>query len=373
MSRPIILVVDDTPENIDILKGALASEYMIRPATSGEVALRAVLVEPLPDLILLDVMMPGMDGHAVCRRLKSDPKTREIPIIFVTARSGEADELEGLRLGAVDYITKPFRIPIVQARIRTHLALRAAQVRLDEYNRRLLRERGMIESILLKMRCAERLDERYIRYLLSPVEETAGDLLLSDITPGGRQLVLLGDFTGHGLPSAVGGPLVTYILHELAAREFSGAEIFGRINGELVSRLPTGLFFAAMLIEVNPERDKALLWNAGMPEGLWFRGGELRGRFPSRLPPMGILDHTPAEEDRISLDLEPGDRLFAYSDGIVEAMDGGGNMFGSERLEAFLGRVMVGDTPLEDLLALLRAHVGASAHTDDLSLVEVRI
>ncbi|MBF0124388.1 MAG: response regulator [Magnetococcales bacterium] len=121
--RPIILVVDDTPENIDVLRGALSAEYTIRPAPNGHVAMRAAAILPQPDLILLDIMMPGIDGYEVCRRLKADPATQKIPVIFVTAMSRDVDELLGLNLGAVDYITKPFSIPIVHARVRTHLLL----------------------------------------------------------------------------------------------------------------------------------------------------------------------------------------------------------------------------------------------------------
>lgn len=91
--KPIILVVDDTPENIDVLKGALTPQYMVRPAPNGEIALKAANVQPPPDLALLDIMMPGMDGYEVCRRLKANPATRDIPIIFVTAKSQENDEL----------------------------------------------------------------------------------------------------------------------------------------------------------------------------------------------------------------------------------------------------------------------------------------
>ncbi|MBF0179186.1 MAG: response regulator [Magnetococcales bacterium] len=136
-ARPSILIVDDAPENLDVLKAALMEEYMVRPAINGQVALRLAGLDPQPDLILLDVMMPGMDGFEVCRRLKANEITREIPVIFVTARGEVQDELEGLRLGAVDYLTKPVSPHILHARVRTHLALRGARQELEENNRRL--------------------------------------------------------------------------------------------------------------------------------------------------------------------------------------------------------------------------------------------
>ncbi len=121
-----ILVVDDTPANLSLMTGLLRDEYKVKAAIDGEKALRIAQSAPQPDLILLDIMMPGMDGYEVCRRLKADPATRNIPLIFLTAKSGVEDEKMGLDLGAVDYITKPISPPIVMARVRNHLMLKAS-------------------------------------------------------------------------------------------------------------------------------------------------------------------------------------------------------------------------------------------------------
>jgi len=119
----IVLVVDDTPANIDVLYGMLSPKYTVKAATSGEKALRIAATEPQPDIILLDIMMPEMDGYEVCRKLKKDPRTAQIPIIFITAKTATADEQHGFELGAVDYITKPFNPTIVVTRVRTQMAL----------------------------------------------------------------------------------------------------------------------------------------------------------------------------------------------------------------------------------------------------------
>lgn len=132
--RKTILVVDDAPENITILKKVLGGEYSVRPAVNGKAALKAAIVDPLPDVILLDVMMPEMDGYEVCRQLKSESRTKNIPIIFVTGKAEDDDELLGFDLGAVDYIAKPIRPAIVLARVKTHLALHAAHAQLLQLN-----------------------------------------------------------------------------------------------------------------------------------------------------------------------------------------------------------------------------------------------
>jgi len=123
LPKQCVLVVDDSPENIDLLSEILREDYRVRVATSGEKALKIVYSDEPPDLILLDIMMPGVSGLEICRRLKANPDRRRIPIIFVTAMSSTEDERRGLEIGAVDYITKPISPPIVMARVRTHLAL----------------------------------------------------------------------------------------------------------------------------------------------------------------------------------------------------------------------------------------------------------
>lgn len=122
-SRQTILAVDDAPENLSVLRGILASDYKLKVALNGEKAIQIAFSDPMPDLILLDIMMPDMDGYEVCRRLKADPRTRKIPVVFVTAMGETEDETLGFKLGAVDYITKPVSPPIVHARVKTHLAM----------------------------------------------------------------------------------------------------------------------------------------------------------------------------------------------------------------------------------------------------------
>ncbi len=119
-----VLLVDDIPSNIKVLAMALKEDHKLQVTTCGEDALKVAQTSPQPDLILLDIMMPGMDGFEVCRRLKADPTTEKIPVIFVTALKEDADEEKGLDLGAIDYITKPYSVPLTKRRVQTHLELK---------------------------------------------------------------------------------------------------------------------------------------------------------------------------------------------------------------------------------------------------------
>lgn len=138
--QPLVLVVDDTPENLQLMHGLLRDHYRVRLANSGEVSLDLARKMPQPDLILLDIMMPGIDGYEVCRRLKADPQTKAIPVIFLTARDQASDQQLGFACGCVDYITKPISPPLAMARVRTHISLKRTNDQLTAINHNLQQE-----------------------------------------------------------------------------------------------------------------------------------------------------------------------------------------------------------------------------------------
>ncbi len=149
--KSTVLVVDDTPENIDVLVGILKDDYKVKVALNGEKALQIVVTakEP-PDLILLDIMMPGMDGYEVCRRLKESAFSRKIPVIFVTAKGETEDEAKGFKLGAVDYITKPVSPAIVKARVKTQLDLYDQNRVLENMVKERTRDLALTQDVTLR-------------------------------------------------------------------------------------------------------------------------------------------------------------------------------------------------------------------------------
>lgn len=136
-NKPVVLIVDDSRINIDVLNGILHIKYEVKFALDGSNALRIVAIKPPPDIILLDVMMPEMDGYEVCEKLKQDPSTSEIPVIFVTALDDFQNEVRGFDVGGVDYITKPVVPELVLARVKNHIELKEAKDKLVEYSQRL--------------------------------------------------------------------------------------------------------------------------------------------------------------------------------------------------------------------------------------------
>lgn len=151
--KPVVLIVDDIPSNIKVLANCLKDHYQIKVATGGVDCLALAVSDPAPDLILLDIEMPDLGGHEVCKQLKSQLHTRDIPVIFVTARDDEGNEQLGLQLGAVDYITKPVRPLTVLARVNTHITLK--------------QQRDMLQEMALK----DQLTKLYNRYYLLEAAE----------------------------------------------------------------------------------------------------------------------------------------------------------------------------------------------------------
>ena len=194
LERPTVLVVDDTPANLMLMNALLKDRYQVKVANSGEKALKIVAAGPLPDLILLDVMMPLMDGYAVCRELKANPATEQIPVIFLTALADQGAEEKGLKLGAVDYITKPISAPIVMVRLATHVALAQARQFLVDHNAylesevtRRLTELARVQDIFGKV-----VDPRIRDHLLKKSRGMGGD-----ITQGAVMFCDLRDFTAY--------------------------------------------------------------------------------------------------------------------------------------------------------------------------------
>ena len=369
--RPIVLIVDDARENVEVLADCLQFEYDLRFAYNGPEALACAVDEPPPDLILLDVMMPGMDGYEVLDRLKSDPATAAIPVVFVTAMTAIRDEVRGLALGAVDFIGRPVSPSIVRARVRSHVALAEARRQLAEQNQWLMHERCLAEDILTRLRETETFDCHKLRYVLSSVDRSNGDMLLSAMTPDRRQWVLVGDISGHGPASAVVAPLLGHVFYSQAAENGDAEALLIELNRVMFQRLPLQMFMAFALVEVNAARDRLRVWNGGMP-GCFNRSG--RGKLTlvgSAYYPLGLQPNLGETEAPTELVFHPRDRFYLFTDGFCECEDENGKAFGEEAIFALLAEPGPRRSVQGIWLAAARYH-GSDQFRDDLTLVELR-
>ena len=220
--KPLILIVDDTPTNIQVLAESLRADYRVKVATSGQAALE-IVARDNPDLVLLDVMMPGMDGYDVCRRLKQQPETQNIPVIFVTARTETVDEELGLNLGAVDYIAKPFHLAIVKSRVRNHINLKLKTDLLES-----LALLDGLTNIPNRRRFDEALEQEWKRSVRTG---TPLSLIMSDIDFFKRY----NDNYGHGM----GDICLKQVATALAAAITRPSDLVARYGGEeFVALLP---------------------------------------------------------------------------------------------------------------------------------------
>src|SRR5210317_1956749 len=286
-SKPVVLAVDDTPENLDVVKGILATDYMVKAAINGEMALKIVEKAP-PDLILLDIMMPGMSGYEVCEQLKANPDTRDIPVIFLTAMEQTTDEAKGFELGAADYITKPVNPPILEARVMTHLALKqsmdelqAAYGVIKQQKDRMQEELNVGHTIQMSMlpQAFPAFPDRTefdLHALLKPAREVGGDFYDFFLLDSDRICLVVGDVSGKGVPAALFMAVSQTMIKTAAKGDTSPASIVTRVNDALSMDNPASMFVTLFLAIVDIRTGRFRYCNAGHnPPYIVHPGGQL--------------------------------------------------------------------------------------------------
>ena len=272
-----ILIVDDVPANLQVLTGMLDDRgYLTRPVTSGKMALQAAQNDP-PDLVLLDITMPGMDGYEVCARMKADEKLKDIPVIFISALHETLDKVKGFGVGGLDYVTKPFQFEEVQARVETHLKLRRLQVELERHDHHLqelveeqktlmleqLREQARHEAELnvaceMQKRFLPRELPKYPRWEFAaryvPTLVVAGDFY--DIVPmsGARTCIVLGDVCGKGVPAALQMTRIMSYFRIVAQTRDTPDGIMEFVNNLLATEWADDTFATAVLCVLTTKK-----------------------------------------------------------------------------------------------------------------------
>jgi hypothetical protein len=296
-----------------------------------------------------------------------------VPVIFLTAKTEVSDEELGFSLGAVDFIHKPVVPVIVLARVHTHIALRQARRELEEKNLMLNDEKELLEEIVTKMRSASPFDERKTRYIQSSLEKTAGDIVLSAYRQDGAQHVIVGDFSGHGLPAAFGGPLVSYIFYRLTAENYKMSDILKEMNAHLCHHLPTQLYMAASALELTPDRTQVSVWNYGLPATLCLSAAHDMIRVSSGGMPLGLIESLDTSRPHTEIEMKPDMRIYQYSDGITEAASIEQELYGQARLEALVSRIHREQLPLEVIWQELDTYCSGHGLSDDAVMLETSL
>ena len=391
-----ILVVDDTPANLQVLAGMLKDHgYKVRPVPSGKLALLAAGRDP-PDLILLDINMPEMNGYEVCEQLKNNERLSRIPVIFISALTEQLDKVKAFATGGVDYLTKPFQMEELHARVETHLKLRRLQIELEATNAQL----AMVNDRMSRdLKAAAKIQATFLPQDLSgvpglsfawfyrPCDELAGDGL--NIVPfGGNKVGLyLFDVSGHGVASAL---LSVSMSRLLSAPPDPSSILIGKKHMQDQVELTPPPEVAAHLNRLYPfeaatEQFTTMVYGIlDIADGL-FRYISAGHPSPVHLPaaaepsllasdgfPLGLADELYEER---TVQLAPGDRLYLYSDGILEALNTEGEQFSVDRL---LEAISEGRTEtLSESVARIETEIarwhGQESPRDDISILAVEI
>jgi CheY-like chemotaxis protein/anti-sigma regulatory factor (Ser/Thr protein kinase) len=370
-----LVVDDDSQTRLMVSRFVTKLGHIAITAQNGLDAV-AAFVAYAPDLVLMDVQMPEMNGYEAARRIRQLGGPTWTPIIFLSAGTEEDDHVRGLEAGGDDYLTKPVRFRMLEAKIKALQRIAHLQRQLQEHTEQLAqyrdeneREQCLAKYLMDRIVRTAGLEEAWVQRWMMPAQHFSGDLLATAYAPSGVLHVILADGTGHGLSAALNVMPVVEVFYGMTERGFAISSIARELNRKLRQLMPTGRFVAATLACVAPEQQTIEIWNGGNPATLFIaHDGRLVGVWPSVHPALGILSSEDFDE-RIEVYQwqEPG-QLYLYSDGLVEAEDKDGNAFGEEQLEHVLANASY-DNRLVCLRAAVSAHLGGRPAHDDVSLI----
>lgn len=381
VSEPLsILIAEDSAADLLLLSTIVRRQgHQVLTATNGEEAVE-VFARARPHLVLMDAMMPVMDGFIAARWIKQLAGEALVPIIFLTSLSESADLAECLDAGGDDFLPKPYNALILAAKINAMDRLRRLQATVLEqrdliakHNDYLLHEQRVAKAVFDKVAHSGCINAApNIRYLQSPYALFNGDLLLAAYTPSGDMHVLLGDFTGHGLPAAVGAMPLAEVFYGMTAKGYGLAQTLREMNAKLKRILPVDMFCCATLLCLSTQRRVVEVWNGGMPDGYVHEvASGKRTPLQSRHLPLGVLSPQ-AFDDRTEVwPMALGDRVFLLSDGVLETADANEQLFGTQRLHQVFAANREPDRLFEDIEQALAAFRGEAR--DDVSLLEITL
>jgi len=348
-----ILLVDDQLANLQVLFHTLENlGCKLLIAKNGEAAL-AIAQKMRPDLILLDIMMPGIDGFEVCRRLKMNPDTEKIPVIFLSALDETGDKVRGLQLGAVDYVAKPFQVEEVIARVNTHLTIhrlnREVQKQRDELEHEL-----QIVSQLQRNLLPERLpaiDGLKLAVHYETSRYTGGDYYDFAVLPDDRLAILVADAEGHSAPATVMMAMTCALFRSCTDCLDKPDQMLFYIN-ENLCKVNRGSFVTAIYAIYDVRRRTLKMARAGNPLPVLYRPSEKTATeiFCEGVLLMGLEPYSEVPITEITL--QPGDQLLFYTDGVTERFSETGELYGTNRLLQQFGTVH-SDDPADILRGIM--------------------
>jgi sigma-B regulation protein RsbU (phosphoserine phosphatase) len=370
-----VLLVDDAKANLDILVEGLKSDHKLSLALNGETALQIAARTP-PDLVLLDIMMPGLDGYEVCRRMRQMPETAEVPIMFLSSLEEVQNKTRGFEAGANDYLTKPFEMLEVKARVRSLLKAKCYSDAAKEQIASELRVAREIQMGMLPHDFApfEQAYQVSFGAVLEPAREVGGDLYGVCASGPERLVIFLGDVSGKGIPASMFMVRAISLARLLSREVIEPERILARLNDELAADNPSGMFVTFLCAMFEPGTGRLTIANGGHCRPVVLGGAE-PPRWAVRNLGTALGFEPDLEFERTELTLRKGDALILYSDGVSEAFNPQEECYGDQRLltdtAAFAGQTA--PEIAAGLLKRVRAFAGTAPQSDDIAIMTLKV
>jgi phosphoserine phosphatase RsbU/P len=374
LSDSRVLLVDDAKANLDILVEGLKADYKLSLALNGEMALQVAARTP-PDLVLLDIQMPGLDGYEVCRRLRNMPETAEVPIVFLSSLEDVQDKTRGFEAGANDYVTKPFELNEVKARVRSHLKAKAYNDAVKEQIAGDLRVAHDIQMGMLPRDLAAT-GQRYgveLAATLEPAREVGGDLYGVYAPDDDRLVLVMGDVSGKGIPASLFMMRTATLLHLLVKEIREPERMLARLNDELSADNASFMFVTMVCAVYEPQRNRLVIANAGHNRPVLIAPGEAPRWAVAQMGTALGFDAGLTFE-RTEIDVVPGTTLVLYTDGVNEAFDTNDECYGNDRLLADLGALAQQNAEgvTRGLVTQIRTFASGARQSDDIAILTLR-
>ena len=369
-----ILVAEDSAADRLILQSMLMSSgHDVLLAEDGQQAIDAFETYR-PDLVFLDVIMPNVDGIIAAREIKRRAGDELTPVIFLTSLADAESLATCLDAGGDDFLSKPYNQIILDSKIRAFARMREMHQSLMLNHKHLIQEQNIAKQVFDKIAHAGTLNLEYIRYYMSALAVFNGDVLLADVSPRGSLYMLLGDFTGHGLPAAIGSMPLASTFYGMVGKGFTMSDILREINQKLYQTLPVGFFCCAVFVDIDLKRMRLRVWNGGLPDSILYRHrNRTFERIKSRNLPLGVFSSREFRCEPDTYRLETGDHLLMWSDGIQEARNRAGDMFGEDNINAVLDSGLESHEVYGNILRKVQEHIGSTEKDDDISLVDIAV
>jgi sigma-B regulation protein RsbU (phosphoserine phosphatase) len=329
-----------------------------------------------PDLVLLDIMMPGLDGYEVCRRFRKMPEMAEVPVIFLSSLDEVQNKAQGFEAGANDYVTKPFEMLEVQARVRSLLKAKAYS---DSVKEQLAADLRVAHDIQMGMIPQDftGLEKQFgieLAAVLEPAREVGGDLYCAFAADSDHLVLVMGDVSGKGIPASLFMVRASSLVRLLGRQIREPEKILATLNDELEADNPSGMFVTVLCVIYERESRRATLSNGGQCQPVLLRPGQPPvWAFPKLGTALGL--ESGMEFEQITLTLQPGDTLVLYTDGVTEAFNAQEECYGDDRLLDRLGASSGQDAygVSAALLKDVRAFADGTPQSDDIAALVLRL